>query len=79
MRAAGEMWLHHGKLLSLSNRSGHYAPPLSCLHAVLERLGQLGVADLHDVRIQRATPLPTSVPDEQIEVRMPLGNGAEAV
>ena len=59
--AAGEMTVHHGQVLALSNRSGHYMPPRACLGRVLEKLRQMGVADLDRVQIEPATPPPASI------------------
>ena len=41
--AAGMMTVARGTLLGLSNESGQYAPPPSCLHAVLDQFAGLGV------------------------------------
>jgi hypothetical protein len=50
--AAGLLTVSRGKLRSLSNESGHYAPPPSCLHTVLEQLAALGVAELEQVVLE---------------------------
>lgn len=50
--AAGEMVVHAGALLSISNWSGHYAPPPSTLGLVLNRLARLGMLDLKDVKLE---------------------------
>ena len=42
--AAGEMTVLHGRVTSISNRSGHYRPPLQSLWAVTDRLAALGVS-----------------------------------
>lgn len=57
--AAGEMLVHCGGLLSLSNWSGHYAPPPSCLGVVLDSLARLGMTDLKDVKLD-LIQLPTA-------------------
>jgi hypothetical protein len=49
--AAGQIGLRDGRVCSLSNESGHYMPPPSCLHTVLTRLAELGAAPLNNVRI----------------------------
>jgi hypothetical protein len=54
--AAGEMRVHRGKLVAITNRSGHYAPPPSCLHLVMQRLKALGVGSLHDVKVEPVEP-----------------------
>ena len=50
--AAGMLTVAHGRLLCLSNESGHYAPPPSCLGLVMERLACLGVARLDEVTLE---------------------------
>ena len=52
--AAGEMTIQSGKLLSLSNWSGHYAPPPSSLGVVFDRLVRLGMGNLKDVKLDLA-------------------------
>ena len=49
--AAGMMIINRGRLLCVSNESGHYAPPPSSLRAVIERLAEMGVAGLENVRL----------------------------
>lgn len=56
--AAGMMHVKDGRLLLLSNESGHYAPPPSCLAHVMSRLAGLGVANLESVQMEHvSTPL----------------------
>ena len=50
--AAGILTVARGRVLCLSNESGHYAPPPSCLTAVLEQLRELGVAHLDEVLVE---------------------------
>lgn len=50
--AAGMLTVSHGKLLSMSNESGHYAPPPSCLQTMLEQLAGLGVTGLDELDIK---------------------------
>ena len=50
--AAGILTVACGRVLRLSNESGHYAPPPSCLTLVLERLAELGLAHLDDVVVE---------------------------
>jgi len=50
--AAGMMTVHEGRLLSISNESGHYAPPPSCLRSVLAELALLGVVELDEVQLE---------------------------
>ena len=52
MAAAGEMTISEGRLLSIGNASGHYAPQPSCLGAVMEELAALGVAGLKHVDLE---------------------------
>ena len=59
--AAGEMTIQNGKLLSLSNRSGHYTPQRSSLGLVLERLRQLGSVDLKEVEIEQVDCPPATM------------------
>ena len=49
--AAGCMVVHDGYLLSLSNESGHYIPAPSSLSRVINRLAEIGLADLPSVRL----------------------------
>ena len=44
--AAGIMTICNGHLTHLSNESGHYTPPASCLRSVLDKLYKLGVDSL---------------------------------
>ena len=67
--AAGEMVVQDGRLISLSNHSGHYAPPPSCLHAVMEELKRLGVADLHRIELGAYSP-PGMVVASEEELRL---------
>ena len=55
--AAGEMTIESGRLLVLSNHSGHYAPPPSCLHYVMAVLSQMGVAHLESVELELTSPV----------------------
>ena len=41
--AAGDMTIINGKLLAISNSSGHYRPPPASLDRVLQRLAAMGV------------------------------------
>ena len=50
--AAGEFTACNGLLRSLSNWSGHYAPPPSCLHAFLGRVAAMGAHGLQHVSIE---------------------------
>lgn len=50
--AAGLLTLCRGRLLRLSNESGHYAPPASSLRAVLHQLARLGVSQLNEVQLE---------------------------
>ena len=50
--AAGSLTVRDGRLLSLSNESGHYIPAPSSLSTVLRRLTEMGVADLSSVRLE---------------------------
>ena len=43
MACAGEMQVHDGHLLVLSNKSGHYTPPPVYLTQVIRVLGEGGV------------------------------------
>lgn len=52
--AAGTMRIRDGQLLSISNESGHYAPPPSSLQSVLARLGAMGVGRLDVVQLDFA-------------------------
>jgi hypothetical protein len=52
--AAGDMTILSGRLLAISNASGHYRPPPSSLVAVLARLKALGV-DISGVKVTRIT------------------------
>ena len=61
--AAGQMVVHKGRLLKVSNESGHFAPPPSCLTPLLARMSEMGVASLHAVRIEPVlTPITQSSP-----------------
>lgn len=50
--AAGLLKVSDGCILELSNESGHYAPPPSCLQIVLCRLALMGVRNLEQVKLQ---------------------------
>ena len=50
--AAGMLTVSRGLLLRLSNESGHYAPPASCLNCIMDRLAFLGVARLDAVALE---------------------------
>jgi len=50
--AAGDMTILGGKLLGISNSSGHYRPDAECIDRVLKRLSQMGV-DVKQVRMSR--------------------------
>jgi hypothetical protein len=71
--AAGVMRIENGRLLSLSNESGHYAPPPSCLAHVMSRLAGLGVAELESVQIEHVSTSLT-----QPEARPMSGDAAHA-
>ena len=73
--AAGEMTVDDGWLIAITNESGHYAPPPSCLRVVFERLHALGVARLDRVRVEPTwppamclgTPPPTAQDDDAFD------------
>ena len=48
--AAGDMTILDGKLLEISNSSGHYRPPARSLKVVIDRLTELGV-DMTSVKV----------------------------
>jgi hypothetical protein len=50
--AAGMITVHEGRIVSLSNESGHYRPPPSTLQVVLEHLAQLDVNQLDSIRLE---------------------------
>ena len=50
--AAGQMLVQVGRILTISNESGHYMPPPSCLRTVLARLSELGVGSLSEVSLE---------------------------
>lgn len=52
--SAGELVVQRGRLLSLSNWSGHYAPPPSCLGVFLDHLAKMGATNLKDVKLEIA-------------------------
>ena len=47
--AAGQIVVHDGRVVELSNESGHYTPSPSSLQVVMRRLGEQGVAHLDSV------------------------------
>lgn len=50
--AAGCITVRDGRILSLSNESGHYIPAPSSLHRVMRKLSELGVSELPSVRLE---------------------------
>jgi len=50
--AAGEMIISRGRLIALTNHSGHYLPPPSCISYVMDRLEAMGVANLATVELE---------------------------
>ena len=62
VRAAGDMTIIQGRLLALSNSSGHYKPDAACLDVTLARLSALGV-DVSQVKVTRIRPDGTRQPD----------------
>jgi hypothetical protein len=50
--AAGMMTVDRGWLISLSNESGHYAPPPSSLSSMMHRLNTLGAERLGEVTLE---------------------------
>lgn len=64
--AAGEMTVHHGRILALSNSSGHYAPQRSSLGPVLQHLSRMGVADLGAIEIDLVDPPPATVAEDPL-------------
>jgi len=65
--AAGQMSVHNGRIISISNESGHYMPPPSCLRTLLARLEEMGVQSLGSVNVQGLqTPL-TQNPDPHFD------------
>jgi hypothetical protein len=66
--AAGLVTVSRGRLISLNNESGHYAPPPSCLRAVLHQLAALGVTRVDEIRIETHRRLeyePEAVPSSR--------------
>ena len=51
LNRVGRLPRRRGKLLSVSNESGHYSPTPSSLQHVMGRLAEMGVAGLQDVRL----------------------------
>ena len=49
--AAGLMTIRDGRILSISNESGHYQPPASSLQTVVRCLGSLGVGGLDKISL----------------------------
>lgn len=49
--AAGQIVVHNGRVLELSNESGHYTPSPSSLQGVMRRLAQQGVTHLDGVAL----------------------------
>lgn len=47
--AAGQLTVLKGRVLAISNESGHYTPPASSLQRVMSQLSQLGVSHLDEV------------------------------
>ena len=50
--AAGMLTVAHGRLIRLTNESGHYAPPPSSLTCMIDRLAGLGVRRLDEVHLE---------------------------
>lgn len=50
--AAGMLTVAHGRLIRLTNESGHYAPPPSSLTCMIDRLASLGVRRLDEVHLE---------------------------
>lgn len=69
--AAGGMSVCDGRLLTISNDSGHYMPPPSTLRTVLARLTEMGVRPLHSVRVELVEPKAEMTPLSQ-ETRRPF-------
>ena len=66
--AAGLVTVSRGRLISLNNESGHYAPPPSCLRAVLHQLAALGITRVDEIRIETHRRLeyePEAVPSSR--------------
>ena len=55
--AAGELTVDCGVLKAVSNRSGHYEPPPSCLQPVMDVLSRMGVVNLGDVELELIKPV----------------------
>lgn len=55
--AAGEMLIDRGHLKVLSNASGHYEPPPSCLQLVMAALSRMGVGELQNVELELMRPV----------------------
>lgn len=51
LNRVGRLPRRRGKLLSVSNESGHYSPTPSSLQRLMGRLAEMGVARLQDVRL----------------------------
>ena len=50
--AAGQLGVRDGRILFISNESGHYMPPPSCLCAVLAVLAEMGIAYISAIQLQ---------------------------
>lgn len=80
--AAGLLSVLEGRLVSISNESGHYAPLPSSLQRVMNRLATLGVLGLDLVRIDVVPPADLTAPLEEPAmlssrtVYSPLGSDA---
>ena len=59
------MEIGHGRLLRLTNRSGHYAPPPSCLNVAMARLRGMGLAHLDRVSLELVSPPAMLVQNEE--------------
>ena len=87
--AAGEMTISEGRLLSIGNASGHYAPQPSCLSAVMEQLAAIGVTDLQHVDLEltgnpittqgefSASPSPSVIRPRSVKATWPVVPAAD--
>lgn len=55
--AAGEMLIDRGILKALSNASGHYQPPPSCLQVAMTVLARMGLEGLQHVELELVCPV----------------------
>ena len=51
------MLIDRGHLKVLSNASGHYEPPPSCLQLVMAALSRMGVGELQNVELELMRPV----------------------